>query len=124
MAERGRPKLFKTPEELKARIESYQEYLKDQNKPPTMAGLAYFTGIDRQTLYNYKADDEFFGTIKEFTDWINMNWEELSISSPSSGIIFLLKNYGYTDKVETENVNLNHDMTPEEAERIIKKLGG
>ena len=99
----GRPKKFNNKEELQNKIDEYKLYLKDNDKPPTMAGLAYYTGIDRTTLYNYKKDDEFFNTIKEFVDWILMNYEETAICKPSGGIVFLMKNYGYADKVEIEN---------------------
>jgi len=99
----GRPKAFNTPEELQKRIDEYKEYLKTNNKPPTIAGLAYFTGLERKTINNYSNQDEFFLTIKQFKDWIIMNYEENAISNSStSGIIFLLKNYGYTDKQEHE----------------------
>lgn len=99
----GRPKAFNTPEELQAKLDQYKEYLKSNNKPPTIAGLAYFTGIDRRTINNYSKQDEFFPTIKDFRDWIIMNYEESAITNNStSGIIFLLKNYGYTDRQEHE----------------------
>ena len=98
----GRPKLFKNKEELQEKIDIYKQYLEDSDKPPTIAGLAYYTGIDRQTLYNYKKDAEFFGTIKRFVDWVIMTYEETAITNSSGGVIFLLKNYGYTDKQEID----------------------
>jgi hypothetical protein len=106
----GRPKAFESVAELEEKIEAYKTYLKDNDKPPTIAGLAYYTGIDRQTLYNYKAKDEFFGTIKGFVDWIIMTYEEEAITKGKAGIIFLMKNYGYTDKTEL-NVSGNIDIT-------------
>jgi len=96
----GRPKKFKSQQELNDCIDKYKAYLEESGKPPTIAGLAYYTGIDRQTLYNYKKDEEFFGTIKSFVDWILMNYEELAIDKGNGGIVFLLKNYGYTDRQE------------------------
>ena len=100
----GQPPKFETVEDLEECIENYKEYLKENHKPPTIAGLAYFTGIERQTIYNYKKKDEFFDTIKQFRDWIIMNYEEYSITNSSvAGVIFLLKNYGYTDKQEIEH---------------------
>jgi len=98
----GRPPKFKSVEELEEKIEEYKQYLLEKDKPATIAGLAYYTGIDRQTLYNYQKKDEFFGTIKEFVDWVKMTMEETAIDNSSSGVIFLMKNYGYTDKVEQE----------------------
>ena len=98
----GRPKLFNTAQELHDCIDDYKKDLEDNDKPPTIAGLAYYTGIDRQTIYNYKAKDEYFGTISKFVKWIMMNYEEVAITQGKAGVIFLLKNYGYTDKQEIE----------------------
>lgn len=107
MAERksnaGRKPLFKTKEDLEAKLDLYKQYLQESGKPPTIAGLAYYTGIDRQTIYNYSEKDEFFDTLKGFRDFVIMNYEELAIEKGNGGIVFLLKNYGYTDKQEVEH---------------------
>ena len=98
----GRPPKFESVEELEECIEKYKQYLLDEDKPPTMAGLAYYTGIDRKTLFNYNKKDEFFPTIKNFVDFVKMTYEETAINNSSSGIIFLMKNYGYVDKTEQD----------------------
>lgn len=106
----GQPPLFNNVKELDERLEIYKEYLKTNSKPPTIAGLAYYTGLDRKTIYNYENKDEFFHTIKKFRDWILMNYEELSIEKGNGGIVFLMKNYGYNDKQEIEhsgNIGVN-----------------
>lgn len=114
----GRPPIFKSVEELQEKIDAYKEYLETSGKPPTIAGLAYYTGIDRQTLYNYKEKDEFFGTIKRFVNWILATYEEQAVEKGNAGIIFLMKNYGYTDKqqVETTGEVTLRVKTPEEIE--------
>jgi hypothetical protein len=99
----GRPPLFKTKEDLEEKLNDYKVYLELSGKPPTIAGLAYYTGIDRQTIYNYSEKDEFFDTLKGFRDFVIMNYEELAIEKGNGGIVFLLKNYGYTDKQEVEH---------------------
>lgn len=99
----GRPRIFKDAEDLERRLNDYKEYLRDNDKPPTIAGLAYYTGIDRQTIYNYSERDEYFDILKRFRDWIMMNYEELAIEKGNGGIVFLLKNYGYTDKQEIQH---------------------
>ena len=98
----GQPRKFKNAGELQAALDRYKEYLKESGKPPTIAGLAYYTGIDRHTIYNYEKGAEFFHTIKEFRDWVIMTYEETAVDSNGSkgGVIFLLKNYGYTDRQE------------------------
>lgn len=99
----GRPPLFKNKEELQEKLDAYKQYLLETGKPPTIAGLAYYTGIDRGTIYNYSEKDEFFNIIKEFRNFVIMNYEELAIEKGNGGIVFLLKNYGYTDKQEVEH---------------------
>jgi DNA invertase Pin-like site-specific DNA recombinase len=121
----GRPKLFKNKEALQEKIDIYKQYLEDSDKPPTIAGLAYYTGIDRQTLYNYKKDAEFFGTIKRFVDWVIMTYEETAITNSSGGVIFLLKNYGYTDKQEIDiNANVKNqydEMSDKDIEKELRR---
>ena len=99
----GRPRKFKNKKELENALEEYKAYLEESEKPPTIAGLAYYTGIERQTLYNYSKKQEYFDTIKRFRDWILMNYEQEAITRGNGGIVFLLKNYGYTDKQEVEH---------------------
>jgi len=103
MAKVGRPKIFKSVKEIDDKVDKYKAYLKDNAEPPTMAGLAYFLEVDRKTLYNYSKDEDFFPTIKKYRDWVTMKLEEMSIKLTGGGTIFLLKNYGYTDKQEIEN---------------------
>ena len=62
----GRPALFKTPEDLQAKIDEYfdivkQEKLEDPTRTPGIAELAYHLGFDsRQSLYDQeKRNDEF-----------------------------------------------------------------
>ena len=99
----GRPKIFKNVADIEEKIKRYEYYLKTEDKPPTFAGLAYYLGIDRQTLYNYAKKDEYFDTIKRYRDWVVMNLEELCIIKGNGGTIFIAKNYGYTDKQEVEH---------------------
>lgn len=95
----GRPLLFESPEELSA---SVMDYIQNEKKP-TLAGLAYSLGIDRQTLYNYKERPEFFDIIKKATDYVEYKYEErLIYESNPTGVIFALKNMGWKDKQEID----------------------
>ena len=53
----ARPLKFKTPEELEKRIEEYFEYAKDNKEVPTVSGLAWFLGTNRQCLLRYQEED-------------------------------------------------------------------
>lgn len=91
--------IFKTPEELQKKID---EYIKTEEKP-TLAGLAYYLGIDRKSLYNYKERPEFFHIIKRATDYIENIYEQrLIYGTNPTGLIFALKNMGWSDKKEID----------------------
>ncbi len=96
----GRPLLFETPEALEEAIDGYIQ----EEKKPTLAGLAFHLGIDRHTLYNYKEREDFFHIIKKATDYVEQKYEErLIYESNPTGVIFALKNMGWKDKQEVES---------------------
>jgi len=98
----GRPLLFKTPEDLDAAVQKYI----NEAEQPTLAGLAYALGIDRQTLYNYKERPDFFDIIKKATDWVSQIYEQRLIYNQNpTGVIFALKNMGWKDQSE-----IKHDI--------------
>ena len=117
MANVGRPRLFESAEDIENCIDEYKTYLKENDKPPTIAGLAYYLGVDRKTLFNYSKDEEFFPTIKRYRDWVLMEIEERCIDKGNGGTVFIAKNYGYTDKQEI-------DMSIKEIPKIVLKRGG
>jgi hypothetical protein len=105
----GRPLLFKTPEELDKKIKAFFE---SEECDYTITGLAIHLECDRETLLNYEKKDEFFGTIRQAKLKIENAYEKRLITRGNSGDIFALKNFGWVDKMETENknVNLNSDI--------------
>lgn len=140
----GKPLIFQTEKDLQDKIDQYFEscekhvsiikkkYIKtvngepteaeeiiEENKPliPTIAGLAQFIGIDRTSLYNYSDREKYFDTVKNARDKILAYMENglMNSTDPSAGKIFLAKNYGYTDRTETE-------MTISTDEETKKKL--
>ena len=111
----GKPRKFETVQELQECLDAYKKYLTENNRPPTIAGLAYYTGVDRHTIYNYEKQDEYFHTIKNFRDWVLMTYEEEAIVKGNGGIVFMLKNYGYTDRQDhnlTGDLGLNINFVP------------
>ncbi len=98
----GRPAIFKDPKELEEKIAQYFAMCEQTGRPETFAGLAVWLGVDRKTVYNYAEKDEFFHTMKKARDYILAKLEEKMMAEGKAGQIFLAKNYGYTDKTETE----------------------
>ena len=79
---------------MKFLIDAYFDDCRDRQRPTTIAGLAVALKVDRQTIYNYRDRDEFFGLIKEARDRILANLEEEMMIKGTAGQIFLAKNYG------------------------------
>lgn len=94
----GRPIKY-TIEQLESRV---NEYFETQQRW-TVAGLAVFLDIDRQTLYNYKERDEFFDILKRAVDKVEARYEErLIYENAPTGVIFALKNMGWKDQHQVE----------------------
>lgn len=117
----GRPPLYKTVEELQAIIDEYFSYcdnrIKEVHKPDgevygysnpepyTMAGLAYYLGMSRQTLIEYKNKDEFSDAIKRAREKVEFDVERRMNDKDTftPGLIFNAKNnFGWRDKTEQE----------------------
>lgn len=122
----GRPAVFKTVEEMQARIDEYfdwsdariqQVYSKKADAvieinnpaPYTMAGLARAIGLSRQALLAYKKrkdenGKDFIVTIKAARVRVQEDVEMRLMESAATGAIFNLKNnFGYQDKREEEH---------------------
>ena len=121
----GRPPKYKTPEELQEKIEAYfdscwtdkvtevtdkegtctMSTVRYQDRPYTVAGLAYFLGFeDRQALSEYKAKPEFSVIVKKAQLKIQTCWEEALSGKNATGPIFWLKNHaGYKDSQELKH---------------------
>lgn len=106
---------FKSAEELQLAVDGYFS----ETEKPTLAGLAYALGINRQTLYNYEQKDEFLDIIKKAREKVESTYEErLVYGSQPTGVIFALKNMSWKDKTETEhtgtlNINWHEEKTYE-----------
>ena len=132
----GRPPLFKTVEELQKKIDEYfateckDEVWRDEetgelifdNKghlvikynPPTVSGLALFLGFcNRLSLYDYEEKSEFTDTVKRAIAKIENYAERQLFIGNSTGAIFWLKNKGWKDKTEVE------DLTKRDYKEIV-----
>jgi hypothetical protein len=105
----GRPRIWKDPIELANLIADYF----NSTQKPTLSGLAVYLEIDRQTLYNYKERDEFFDIIKKATAKVEAIYEERAIyENNPTGVIFALKNMGWTDRVANDHTTKGEAITP------------
>ena len=105
MGEVGRPRAFKSVEEVEEKINAYFNYCEEKEKPYTMSGLAYYLGISRQTLVNYSNQDQFFDTIKKARDRVQMQLEENALSNkanPTFTIFNIKNNFDWKDSNEVK----------------------
>ncbi len=109
----GRPPLYETPEQMHAKIVEYLETCKpyligDQviQNPPTVTGLALYLGFaQRKSLLDYKGKDEFCNLIKRAITCIESAYEQRLTMSNPTGAIFALKNMGWSDRQEIDQIN-------------------
>jgi len=129
----GRPLKFGTVKELQRKIENYfksisktrplidngVEVVNDLGevfnevvyyKQPSVTGMANYLDTSRETLMNYEKKDKFFDTIKKAKQLIEQCYEERLIKRGSGGDIFAMKNFGWVDKQEVVNTNMNTEV--------------
>ncbi len=115
----GRPRIYKTAEELQSRIEDYFKNGVTLRKViigsprkrdvalipvPTISGLVLHCGFaDRHSFYDLEKIPEFSHTIKRARTFIEKEYEEQLHNGNATGAIFALKNFGWQDKTELEH---------------------
>lgn len=113
MLERGRPPKYETPKDLEVAASAYFTSL-EEGEFPTLSGLAYHLGFqDRHSLYDYEAKPEYTATIKRARLAIERLYEGQLINGKANtaGVIFWLKNQGWTDKQTVEDVTEHKPTT-------------
>jgi hypothetical protein len=97
--------LYTSSEGLQKAVDKYINECKIENKFPNVADLAYSLGYaSRQSIYDLQEKPLFSYTIKRailFIESATVN-RALTVTTPT-GSIFVLKNMGWKDKIETEH---------------------
>lgn len=102
----GRPRAIKSVEDMENSVKKYLEHLAmNEGMPFTLTGLAFFMGVDAETLTNYGKDPRFFGIWKDIKRYLHMQYENgLLTSTRPVAYMFALKNhFGWRDE---KNVNI------------------
>ena len=111
----GRPRIIDNPDEAVRLIQEYIDIQEESDNPKyTITGLAIHLGVARRSLYDYEKYPEFSHIIKLAQELIASKYEEKLSGPNAAGPIFALKNMGWSDRVETDNINRNVEMTHEE----------
>jgi hypothetical protein len=98
----GRPRLFKSPEELEAAIIKYFNGCIKKKKNPGICALALALGFEtKQSIYDCEKIPEFSYLIKRARLCVESSYESRLNTISPTGAIFALKNMGWHDKSET-----------------------
>ena len=91
---------YTTNKELVERIDDYFNSLEETGKLPTITGLAYHLGFSsRQSIYEYQENPTFGDSVKRARLAIEASLEQYLLNSKTpAGIIFSLKNMGWSDQ--------------------------
>jgi hypothetical protein len=110
----GRPLIFESEEALQLKIDEYLKFVEDNSKPHTLERLACFLDCSLQTLRNYSAKDEYFGTIRKIKDIIFASKIE-NLNTPRAntpGIIFDVCNNRSEDYSNRHNQEKSESPQP------------
>ena len=100
----GRPRIVESPEVFEVEAEAYFQRCAEEERPPTISGIALALGfVDRRSFYNYEEHPEFSHAIKKARARIEQHHEERMSGTAPTGSIFWLKNHGWADKQETDH---------------------
>ena len=116
---KGHPRAFSNEDDFLDKAKEYISYCNDSGRLANIAGFCAFTGIHKDTFYQqreYYSDS--YKKIEELLEDAALNH-----SATAMGIFYLKNKFKYRDKIETENVNLNYEMSEEEANEILKSHG-
>ena len=133
----GRPPKYKTPEEMQKAIDKYFLDCPDSYDVivggeigmvtvpcPTLTGLALYLGFcDRHSMYAYEEKKEFNNTIKRARAIMVRIYEsEVRFGRNTAGAIFMLKNFGYSDRQELEvsQKDITQDMIEDFEQKLLR----
>lgn len=98
----GRPRMFESPEDFDVVVDTYIDAsLKKRGEPITWTGLALALGFtSREALDHYATYPEFSDSVKRAKALVERSYEGRLHHPNPGGAIFVLKNMGWSDRIE------------------------
>ena len=115
---KGQPRAFETEQDFLNRFDEYMTACISTEQLPNIAGFCWFCKITRETFY--KQQEYYSDTFNKIQEGLENG--ALNHKATAMGIFYLKNKFKYRDKIETENVNLNYEMSEEEADEILKNM--
>ena len=100
-----RPRLIESSSEFDKRVDEYFARCKKDETRPLYTGLIRHLGfVSRQSLYDYSKDERYAKSVAYAKLCMEEVYEgQLGDGGNSGGVIFALKNLGWSDKTELEH---------------------
>ena len=111
---KGTTGMYETPEDFAAKFEEYCQHCdENENEKPTMSGLAWFMGFSsRQSLWEYRKKEGFEYIANRIALFVEKGYEQqMAQGRGDGGIVFALKNFGWTDKQELDHTSSDGSMS-------------
>lgn len=103
MAKGGRPRKINSVRQFEERAEAYFRECEAKEEPVLLTGLILALGLSsRSALDEYAQRPEFLNSVKKAKLRVEMEYEKALHGRSSTGAIFALKNFGWTDKQDVE----------------------
>jgi len=124
------PSMRHTPREMFDRCVAYMRLTLNANQPLTITGVGLFMGLHRKQIWVLLGDRD--GTLKrwpefeflfDFSSFVELYNEYAAHKKMNpAGPIFILKNFGWKDKIEIEASTTQGALTDEEREAAQKRI--
>ncbi|MBA4501840.1 terminase small subunit [Marinobacterium marinum] len=121
MANIGRPRVFQNPGELESGLNDYLQHCEDSGEPKTITGLCLFLGLSsRAALDDYAGRDGFGDAVARCKLAVEHGYElRLHGDGASSGAVFALKNFGWSDRRELDHQSSDGSHRPPAAQVVV-----
>lgn len=106
-AKRGRPKFFENPDELQNLFLDYIDECNSKLELPNMSGFKACKAISQAIILEYEKKEEYSLTF----EWIHDILEDMTLNNQtidsSTKKLILMSKFGYADKQQIDQRNLN-----------------
>ena len=120
------PPLYETPQALEKGIADYFKWCLENERMPTVAGMAYHLGFaDRQSMYDYeKRSPSFLHVLKKARTFMESDLAHRAILGKGStpGVIFTLKAMHGWQETQQIQVDINQTVSVPQLEQAIRGL--
>ena len=99
----GRPLKYESPEALQAALNNYFDTAEANGKPFKITDMCIYIGFTKDMLKDYENREEFSYSVKMAKLRVESQYEDRLIERGNSGDILGIKNFGWTDRIETVN---------------------